>query len=84
MSRYTIRKAPGERDPFGDYEYEIFLGDEKVAQFSHDFRGEEPTIRTADDWRFCVALKGGGGEPLEVTEEGERALDEMMRRSGDG
>ena len=78
MSRYTIRKAPGEREPFGDYEYEIFLDGEKVAQFSHDFRGEEPVLQTAGAWRYCIALKGGGGEPLEVTEEGARALDEML------
>lgn len=84
MSPYTITPAPGDREPFGDYEYEVFLDGRKVAHFSHDFRGEDPTVRVGAAWRFCDLLTGGGGLPMVVTEEGVRVLDEMLGRLGSG
>ena len=51
-----IAQAPEPRSGFADYEYDIFLGDRRIARYGHDYRGGEHWIRFGDGPRQECAL----------------------------
>ena len=86
MSRYVVLDAPGEREPFGDYNYDVFLDGKKVAEISHDYRGDDLAIYVAGQ-RVDLAwssFRGGGPEPVELGDYAVGKLDEILAGAGDG
>ncbi len=47
---YSVERIAEPREPFGPYRYRILLDGREVAVFTHDFRGECESIRTADGY----------------------------------
>ena len=85
MSRYVVRDAGGEREPFGDYLYDVFLDGRKVAEISHDYRGDDLAIYVAGqrvdlDWS---SFRGGGPEPVVLGDYAVRKLDEILGSGGE-
>ncbi len=81
---FRIVRTIQPRTGFGDYEYDIFRGAERVACYGHDYRGGEHWIRfgagLAEEcalgpvWNFT---ERGGAEPLVLT---TAAIDYLARR----
>ncbi|MAG92775.1 MAG: hypothetical protein CMJ48_03370 [Planctomycetaceae bacterium] len=72
--QFTIQRATRQRKSFGIYEYEILKGSSIIAQYWHDYRGDEHGIKLADgtteDWPVgCMTdfLHGGGPEPVTLS-----------------
>ena len=79
-----IAQAPEPRIGFADYEYDILLGDRRVARYGHDYRGGEHWIRFGDGPREECALgaiwqftEDDGARPRRL---GQRAIDYLQRR----
>ena len=79
---YRVERDGSGREPFGEYRYRIYDGDMLIANYWHDFRGDEHGIDFAvpvsgspkDLWpvgRMIDFLEGGGPEPHALS---ERAL----------
>jgi hypothetical protein len=68
-------------EPFSNYLYAVFSNDQRVAEVTHTFRGDELSMRLiggewveADD----VIIGGGGtGQPLFLTPAGLRLLERL-------
>lgn len=69
---YTIQQVHAEkRAPFAEHEYRIYKGDQLVATYWHDHRGDEHGIEfvdgTKDEWpvgRVVDFIEGGGRQSL--------------------
>ena len=77
MSRYEVRRSGRERQPFDDYDYEVFLDGTKVADISHDFRGEDLTLSVGAKSFWPVALHGVE-EPFSLEAGDEAKLDALL------
>ena len=53
MSDLEVRYLGRDAEEFGDYLYEIWRDGVRIAEFRHDFRGEEARMRTGGDWAWC-------------------------------
>ncbi|MEO7456322.1 MAG: hypothetical protein ABIY52_08670 [Gemmatimonadaceae bacterium] len=81
---YSVAYAVGEkREEFGAYKYQIFKDGRFVADFWHDFKGDDHWIRFAngqeDEWPAGLTrdfLTGGGPQPLGLTDKAVKYLDE--------
>ncbi|MBI3677219.1 MAG: hypothetical protein HY243_11465 [Proteobacteria bacterium] len=80
--RFTVAQVR-DRDLLGDYVYEISRDGRKVAELSHNHRGEDFFLRlTLGDWLPVEKiLTGGGPEPLKITEPGTKLLEELLQAS---
>jgi hypothetical protein len=70
-------------EPFSGYLYEIRRADEKVAELTHNHRGEEYCIRAGSfgSWEpFENILEGGGPQPLRVTSAGAALLSDYLSK----
>ena len=76
MSGFEVRYLGRDAEEFGDYLYEIWRGGERVAEFRHDFRGEEARIRTSGDWIWCD-YPFEGVPPDRISEAGQRTLQSL-------
>lgn len=79
---FTVKHAEPSRDSRGNYRFRIFKDGRIVAIYWHDFRGDEHGIDfiggASEDWpvgRRSEFLKGGGPQPLELTEKAIRYLE---------
>lgn len=70
----TIRPAGTKRESFGNYEYEVLDGNDIIARYWHDYRGDEHGIIFSDgeseDWpvgRMIDFITGGGPQPLALS-----------------
>jgi len=86
-SSLRIARAAESRTGFGDYEYDIFRGTERVARCGHDYRGGEHWIRFGAGATQACALgpvwtftERDGAEPLVLT---AAATDYLERRLAD-
>ena len=72
---YRIERDEPARDASGNYHYLIYSGDQFVARYWHDFRGDEQGIIFGNGVRDSKGLpgrtsqfiEGGGDKPLELT-----------------
>ena len=70
---YEVRYLGRSEPEFGDYLYEIWSGSVRIAEFRHDFRGEDCAIRAGGDWLWCD-YPFEGVPPSRVSESGRRTL----------
>jgi hypothetical protein len=78
---YNVRALGKESsEPFSNYLYEISRDGRKVAELSHDHRGDEFFIRKPfGDWVATDRLiDGGGPEPLVITSVGSTIIDRLL------
>lgn len=75
--RFSISRIDEHRRSFSGYRYQIFKDDEPFAIFTHNYRGECENLSLvndafSEDPPFGMVhhfLSGGGGQPLELTNE---------------
>ncbi len=84
--KLRVEQISEAREPFGSYRYRILDGDEEVAVFTHNYRGECEWLRTSggheEDPPFGMItdfLTGGGPEPLGLTEAARRHVEALLR-----
>lgn len=88
MSEYEIAYAQRESsEPFSNYLFEVSKAGRKVAELSHDYRGEEHWMRLpGGPWIAFPEgildperiIKGGGPQKLTLSSAGVRALDQLL------
>jgi len=71
---YQIEQLKISRKPFGEYQYHIYQEGQLIANYWHDYRGEEHGIEfmsgAKDDWpagRMIDFIEGGGPKPLTLS-----------------
>lgn len=69
-------------EPFSNYLYAIFNDDQRVAEVTHTYRGDELSMRViGGEWVEAdeVIIGGGGaGQPLFLTPAGRRLLERLQ------
>jgi hypothetical protein len=77
VGAYTVTSLPREAGPAGNYRYAIWKDGQQVAEFRHDYRGDECriSIKTGPWIDAPFILSGRGPDPWVVTETGARFLD---------
>ena len=72
---YRIEPADSKRESFGDYRYRIYGSGGLIAQYWHDFRGDEHGIDfvngISEPWpvgQMTDFIQGGGPQPLTLSE----------------
>ena len=83
---FRIEYAKTPREAFGAYQYDIYEDDRLIAQYWHDYRGDEHGIAfvggTSELWpvgRMTDFIEGGGPEPLALS---ERAVEYLTMKVG--
>ncbi len=71
---YTVKQKTSNRESFGDYTYEIHRNGKFVANYWHDYRGDEHGIEFVngekDSWpvgRMIDFLTDGGPNPTSLS-----------------
>ncbi len=83
MSKYCVRHWSGVRESFGNYRYEITQNGEVVAEYFHDYRGDEKWLEVRGSTHDCDnILTGGGPQPLGLSQEAEALLDRFLEFTG--
>ncbi len=82
MVPYVVTHAGRENsEPFSNYLFDVSQAGLKVAELSHDYRGDAQWIRTpGGKWNDLPGriLQGGGPEPLALTASGVKAVDQLV------
>jgi hypothetical protein len=68
-------------EPFSNYLFEIFQDGRKVAELTHDFRGDDFCMRLPGGQWVAVSnrtLEGGGPQPLVLSLAGAKAVDRLL------
>ncbi|WOS41259.1 hypothetical protein [Xanthomonas rydalmerensis] len=79
--RYRIEQEPG-RDAFGSYGYRVYKGNQLVARYWHDYRGDDHGIVFVNGkslscpGRMTDFITGGGPEPIALSEQAATYLDQ--------
>jgi hypothetical protein len=84
---YQIKQLKLSGEPFADYQYQILLEGNVVANYWHDFRGDEHWMILANetevhspDGKMIEYIKGGGSEPLTLSEKAVNFLNIRLGR----
>jgi hypothetical protein len=82
MSAYEVAHAGRESgEPFSNYLFEVTRNGQKVAELSHDYRGDEHWMRLPEGrWISLVdrIIEGGGPQPLAISSAGIKGLDQLL------
>ena len=82
MSRFTITHAGRDgSEQFSNYLFDVFLNGHKVAELSHDYRGDEQWMRLPGGPWISLAermIEGGGPRPLTLSSAGKQALQNLI------
>jgi hypothetical protein len=79
--KYRVRYRGREGSPPQNYLWEISTADRKVAEYGHDFRNDGRWI-LLNGREIAVVIDffiGGGPQPLLISEEGEKLLDQLLQ-----
>lgn len=83
---FRIESADQNRESFAEYKYRIYKGDQLVANYWHDYRGDDHGIDFVDgrseSWPvggMTEFLEGGGPRPLALS---ARAVAYLKRKVG--
>lgn len=81
MSRYTVTHAGRESsEPFSNYLFDVFRDGRKVAELSHDYRGDEHWLRLPGGRWMALPnriIEGGGPQPLALSSAGVKAVERL-------
>jgi hypothetical protein len=83
---YRVEHDASPRESFGEYRYRIYRGDRLVANYWHDFRGDEHGIGfisgKSESWpvgRMVDFLEGGGpGKPTVLSKLAIAYMEERL------
>lgn len=68
-------------EPFSNYLYAVFNGDQRIAEITHTYRGDELSMRlVGGEWVDAGEIIIGGGradQPLFLTRAGLRLLERL-------
>lgn len=82
MSEYEIAHAGRESsEPFSNYLFAVSRAGRKVAELSHDYRGDEHWMRLPGGRWVTLPeriIEGGGPQPLTLSSAGVKALDGLL------
>ena len=82
MSRYTVTHAGRESsEPFSNYLFDVSRDGLKVAELSHDYRGDEHWLRLPGGQWMALPdriIEGGGPQPLALSSAGVKAVDRLI------
>ena len=86
MPSFTVKQLARDREPFGNYRFEIYRGYVRVARYWHDHRGEEHGIElldgTSEAWpvgRMTDFLEGRGLGPFRLSAAAVAWLERRLR-----
>lgn len=80
----VVHRGRVSDEAFSNYTYEIRLAGRRVAEFQHNFRGEEHMLRVGafGAWEpFENILEGGGPQPLRVSAYGATQLRRRLAQN---
>ncbi|MBJ7575470.1 hypothetical protein [Luteimonas sp. MC1828] len=79
---YTIVQDDSKRESFAEYKYRIYRDGKLIANYWHDYRGDEHGIDfvngSKDSWpvgRMIDFIDGGGPQPLVLSQRAMAYLD---------
>ena len=82
---YRVEQDNSPRESFGDYRYRIYRDEKLVAEYWHDYRGDEHGIEFVDgrseSWpvgRMVDFLKGGGPDPTTLSPQAEAYIQKHV------
>ena len=82
MSEYEIAHAGRESsEPFSNYLFAVSRAGRKVAELSHDYRGDEHWMRVpGGPWMTLPngVIVGGGPQPLALSSAGVEAVEHLI------
>jgi hypothetical protein len=82
MTEYTVTHAGRESsEPFSNYRFDVSRDGRKVAELSHDYRGDEHWMRLpGGTWKTLPhrIIEGGGPNPLALSSEGVNAVERLI------
>jgi len=82
MSRYTVTHAGRENcEPFSNYLFDVFRDGCKVAELSHDYRGDEHWLRLPGGRWMTLPnriIEGGGPQTLALSSAGVKAVERLI------
>ncbi|MNY22254.1 hypothetical protein D3C86_1558530 [compost metagenome] len=82
MGPYTITYAGRESgEAFSNYLFYVSQGGRRVAELSHDYRGDAHWIRLPGERWIELAervLEGGGPKPVVLSPAGVKAVDRLL------
>ena len=77
---YSVRQRDREATAGADYVYDIFRDGKKVAEFRHNFRGEDTELRTTGRWIAVQdILVDDQSPPHRVSDRGAAILDQHVK-----
>jgi hypothetical protein len=78
---YRVERLGRDGHPPQNYTYAIWRGDERVAEYGHDFRNDERWLVIGGKTSTVSVdpLEGGGSQPLVVSQAGVKLLDGLLR-----
>lgn len=86
--RYKVEHAGRTSSSFGAYKYKIFKDDRLVAEYWHDYRGDDHGIKFVNGkeeneplGRMTDFLEGGGPQPLVLSSKAIAYLDKVLHGS---
>lgn len=82
MSAYVVTNTGRESSgPSSNYLFDVSRGGRKVAELSHDYRGDEYQMRLPGVGWISLPdriIVGGGPKPLTNSKAGVQALDRLL------
>jgi hypothetical protein len=84
--RYKIEQIQIPQESFGAYKYKIYKNEILIANYWHDYRGDEHEIEfingEKEGWpvgRMVDFIQGGGPQPLTLSTKAEAYLDQRTK-----
>lgn len=82
MSTYIVVHSGRESaEPFSNYLFEVTSNGLKVAELSHDYRGDEHWMRLPEGPWITLPhriIVGGGPQPLAISSTGVKILNRLL------
>jgi len=82
MSQYTVSHAGRESgEPFANYLFDVSQDGRKIAELSHDYRGDEHWMRLPGGSWVPLSeriIEGGGPQPLYLSAAGIKAVNNLI------
>lgn len=84
---FRIEQVDSKRESFAEYRYRIYDGEQLVAHYWHDHRGDEHGIEfingKSEEWpvgRMVEFIRGGGPQPLTLSDQAVSYLKQKLSR----